>query len=248
MGRLTGKVALVTGGSRGIGAGIVKKLVQEGASVVFTYVNAAEKANMLQRELSVQEGNILSIKADSSETKDVEQAIQLIVEKFGRIDILVNNAGLYFGGKIDSLDTDMELIGRMWQVNVAGIAHTVRSIVPYMLPGSRIISIGSGAAARTPFAGVGDYAATKAALAAYTRSWARDLAEKNITVNIIQPGLIETDLKPSDEDLIAGMLQPVALKRFGTPAEIGNVVAFLASDDASYVTGATINVDGGWSA
>jgi 3-oxoacyl-[acyl-carrier protein] reductase len=117
-----------------------------------------------------------------------------------------------------------------------------------MLPGGRILSIGSGAAARTPFAGVGDYAATKAALAAYTRSWARDLAEKSITVNLIQPGLIETDLKPNDESLIAEMLQPVALKRFGTPLEIGNVVAFLASDEASYITGATINVDGGWSA
>ena len=248
MGRLNGKVALITGGSRGIGAGIVRKFAQEGASVAFTYVNAAEKANSLQTELSAHGGNILSIKADSSQTQEVESAIQLAVKKFGRIDILVNNAGLYFSGKIDSPDMDMALIARMWQVNVAGIAHTVRSIVPFMLPGSRIISIGSGAAVRTAFAGVGDYAATKAALAAYTRSWARDLAEKSITVNLIQPGLIETDLKPNDERLIAEMLQPVALKRFGTPVEIGNVVAFLASDEASYVTGATINVDGGWSA
>ena len=140
----------------GIGAGIVKKLAQEGAAVAFTYVNATEKANRLQSDLSAQGGKMLAIKTDSSHPQEVERAILLVVEKFGRIDVLVNNAGLYFGGKIDSPDMDMVSIARMWQVNVAGIAHTVKSAVPYMLPGSRIISIGSGAAARTPFAGVGD--------------------------------------------------------------------------------------------
>ena len=170
MGRLRGKVAFVTGGSRGIGAGIVKKLAQEGASVAFTYVNATEKANRLQSELSVQGGNVLSIKADSSQIQEVGPAIQAVVKQFGKINILVNNAGLYYGDKINSPDMDRASIDRMWQVNVAGIAHTVNIIIPYMMPGSRIISIGSGAAARTPFAGVGDYAATKAALAAYTLS------------------------------------------------------------------------------
>ena len=115
----------------------------------------------------------------------MEHAIRVVVKEFGRIDILVNNAGLYFGGKIDDKDMDIASITHMWQVNVTGIANMVRIIIPHMLPGSRIISIGSGAAVRTPFVGVGDYAATKAALAAYTRGWARDLAEKNITVNIV---------------------------------------------------------------
>lgn len=248
MGRLKGKVALVTGGSRGIGAGIVKKLALEGAFIAFTYVNSNEKAMALEAFVIENNGQAFAIKADSSNAEEMNATIDKVFGKYGKIDILVNNAGLFIGGEINNPNADVEALNRMWQVNVVGVVQTVRSIVPHLKAGSRIISIGSGAASHVPFAGVSDYAATKAALVAYTKGWARDLADKNITVNIIQPGLIDTDLKPDDENAISAMLQPVALKRFGTPEEIGNVVTFLASDEASYITGAAIDVDGGLSA
>ncbi|MDB5006029.1 MAG: short-chain dehydrogenase/reductase [Mucilaginibacter sp.] len=248
MKRLTGKIALVVGGSRGIGTGIVRKLASEGALVAFTYVNAISVATALENELIAYGDRAFAIKADVAVAGQMTTAISKTQDHYGPIDILVNNAGLFVAASINDPDPDSPAILRMWEVNVKGVVRTVSAVARQMKPGGRIITIGSGAAARTPFAGVADYAATKAALAAYTRGWARDLADRRITVNIVQPGLIDTDLKPDNEDAINSLLQPVALGRFGTPAEVGSMVAFLASDEASYVTGATINVDGGWSA
>jgi 3-oxoacyl-[acyl-carrier protein] reductase len=248
MKRLAGKVALVAGGSRGIGAGIVRKLASEGASVAFTYVNATGAATALENELIADGGKAFGIKADVAVADQMAMAISKARDHYGPIDILVNNAGLFVASSVNDADPDNPALLRMWEVNVKGVVRTVSAVARQMKPGGRIITIGSGAAARTPFSGVADYAATKAALAAYTRGWARDLADRRITVNIVQPGLIDTDLKPDNEDAIKSLLQPVALGRFGTSAEVGNMVVFLASDEASYVTGATINVDGGWSA
>jgi len=248
MKRLAGKIALVVGGSRGIGAGIVRKLASEGALVAFTYVNAISTATALENELLSDSKNVFAINADVAVSSQMTTAISKTLDRYGPIDILVNNAGLFVAASINDGDPDSPDLLRMWEVNVKGVVRTVSAVARQMKPGGRIITIGSGAAARTPFAGVAYYAATKAALAAHTRGWARDLADRRITVNIIQPGLIDTDLKPDNVDAINSLLQPVALGRFGTPAEVANMVAFPASDDASYVTGATINVDGGWSA
>ncbi|MBC7923996.1 MAG: SDR family oxidoreductase [Ferruginibacter sp.] len=161
--------------------------------------------------------------------------------------MLVNNVGVFVNSPVDEVAPDEVALAHLWQVNTWGVAQAVRAAVPHLPAGGRITSIGSGSNIRTPFAGASDYAATKGALAAYTRGWARDLAPRNITVNIIQPGTIETDLTPTDPTVLATLLFPLALGRLGTAQEVGQVVAFLASEAASYITGATLNADGGWS-
>jgi len=248
MSKLSNKTAFVTGGSRGIGAGIVKALASKGANVIFTYVNSGEKADALAKELESYGVKAMAVKADIGSNNEINAAIAAALAEFKNIDILVNNAGLFITGTIDDTEADLDGFTRQWKVNVLGVAHTVRSILPYMNDNGRIITIGSTGASRSPYPGIGDYAATKAALAAYTRSWARDLGKRNITANIIQPGLINTDMNPSDGAFSAHMLEAVALGRYGEPKDIGAAVAFLASEDAQYITGTTLNVDGGQNA
>lgn len=248
MSGLKNKTALVTGGSRGIGAAIVKRLASDGANVIFTYVNSESKAQELVSEIEHLGVKGLAIKADTGNFDEINDAISTAVAAFGKIDILVNNAGLFITGAVDDSEADLDGLARQWNVNVLGVAHTVRKALPYFGDGGRIITIGSTGAGRSPYVGIGDYAATKAALAAYTRSWARDLGGRNITANIIQPGLINTDMNPSTGSFSAQMLQAVALGRYGEPSDIGAAVAFLASSDAQYITGATFNVDGGQNA
>lgn len=247
MSKLKNKTAFVTGGSRGIGAGIVKELATQGANVIFTYVNSDQKAEELVKLIESFGVKGKAIKADTGNKEDIDAAIQSAAD-FGKIDILVNNAGILVNGAVDEQNSDLSAMEKQWYVNVIGVAHTVRAVLPLMNEGGRIISIGSTGATRSPYAGLGDYSATKAALAGYTRSWARDLGSRNITVNIIQPGLINTDMNPSDGPFSEHMLQAVALGRYGQPKDIGLAVAFLASDDAQYITGTTLNVDGGQSA
>jgi 3-oxoacyl-[acyl-carrier protein] reductase len=247
MSKLANKIAFVTGGSRGIGAGIVRSLAAEGARVLFTYVNSSEKAEALVKELEAQGMSVKAIKADTAITDDISAAVEAATEA-GNIDILVNSAGLFVTGAIQDESPDADALKKQWDVNVFGVVHTVRTILPKMNDGGRIITIGSTGANRSPYPGVSDYSATKAAMAAYTRSWARDLGPRNITVNIIQPGLINTDMNPSDGPFSNHMLQAVALGRYGEPEDIGAAVAFLASDDSQYITGTTLNVDGGQSA
>jgi 3-oxoacyl-[acyl-carrier protein] reductase len=247
MSKLLSKTAFVTGGSRGIGAGIVKRLAAEGANVIFTYVNSAEKAEALVKELEGYGVKAKAIKANTGSTEEINAAFEAAAE-FGNIDILVNSAGLFITGAIHDDAVDLDALRQQWDVNVLGVAHTVRTVISKMNDGGRIITIGSTGASRSPYPGAGDYSATKAALAAYTRSWARDLGHRNITANIIQPGLINTDMNPSDGPFSAHMLQAVALGRYGEAKDIAAAVAFLASDDAQYITGATLNVDGGQSA
>jgi len=247
MSKLSNKTALVTGGSRGIGAGIVRQLAREGANVVFTYVSSPEKAADLVKEVAAYGVKASAIKADTGNIEEINAAIATAAST-GSIDILVNNAGVFVTGVVDDSAANPEAFKRQWEVNVLGVAHTVRSVLPFMRDGGRIITIGSTGGSRSPYPGIGDYTATKAALAAYTRSWARDLGGRNITVNIIQPGLINTDMNPADGPFSAQMLKEVALARYGEPKDIGAAVAFLASEDARYITGATLNVDGGQSA
>jgi 3-oxoacyl-[acyl-carrier protein] reductase len=243
MSKLKNKTAFVTGGSRGIGEGIVRQLAAEGADIIFTYIHSEQKAQALVEEIKKSGVQVKAIKADTGNKQEIDAAIQQASE-WG-IDILVNSAGLFITGNIDSQDTDTQALQLQWDVNVHGIVHTVRGVLPFMKNGGRIISIGSTGASRSPYPGIGDYAATKAALAAYTRSWARDLGSRNITVNIIQPGLINTDMNPADGPFSSQMLQSVALGHYGEPKDIGMAVAFLASDEARYITGVTLNVDGG---
>ncbi|OUJ70582.1 SDR family NAD(P)-dependent oxidoreductase [Hymenobacter crusticola] len=245
---LTNKVAFVTGGSRGIGAGIVRALAAEGVQVAFTYVRGAEPAQALVDELTQTGSHVLALQADTAQPVEVKQAIKAVIAHFGQLDILVNNAGVYVNSPVDEVAPDEAALAHLWQVNVHGTAQTVRAASEHLSAGGRIINIGSGSNIRTPYAGTSDYAASKGALAAYTRGWARDLAPRQITVNIIQPGLIETDMTPTDPATVASLLQPIMLGRFGTAQEVGEVVAFLASAAAGYITGATLNVDGGWSA
>lgn len=243
MTRLVDKVALVTGGSRGIGAGIVRALVAEGARVAFTYLQAREQAQALVTNIEQAGGRALALQADTAQPAQVQAALRTLIGHFGQLDILVNNAGVNMVSPIDAAAPDEEALAHLWRVNTWGTAQTVRAALPHLSAGGRIITIGSLANIRTPFPGLGDYAASKGALAAYTRAWARDLAPRRITVNILQPGLIETDMTATATDL----RQLIPLERFGTAQEVGEVVAFLASDAARYITGATLNVDGGLS-
>ncbi|GLS43781.1 SDR family oxidoreductase [Methylobacterium brachythecii] len=245
---LSGKVALVTGGSRGIGAAIVRRLAHDGADIAFSYAASRKKAEQLVQELEALGRRAVSIKADQAVPSEVVALVGQARSQLGRLDILVNSAGVFVTGLVDDPNADLAAFERQLDVNVKGVAAAVRAAVPLLTDGGRIISIGTTGADRIPFAGAADYIATKAAVAAYTRGWARDLGPRNITVNLIQPGAINTDMNPQDGPSAETLKGLAALGRYGRPEDIAAAVAFLAGPDAGYITGATLNVDGGQSA
>ena len=245
--KLTGKVALVTGGSRGIGAAIARSLADDGADVAISYVSNADKAKALVRQLQEKGVRAVAFQADQAKSDEVANLVRRTAEHFGHLDILVNNAGVFITGPIGEVTE--EDVARQFAVNVGGVNTAVREAAKIMHDGGRIISIGSMGGTSSPWPGIADYSATKAAVAAYTRGWARDLGPRGITVNVIEPGPIDTDMNRDDErDFVQVLKQGTALGRYGKPEEVGATVAFLASQGASFITGATIAVDGGYNA
>lgn len=240
---LAGKAALVTGGSRGIGAGIVRRLADDGASVAFTYSSSGERAQALVAEMESRGAKVLAIKADSADPRAVKEAVEHTFKHFGALDILVNNAGIVKGGLVD--DYPLETFDNMFAVNVRAAFVAIQAAMAHMKTGGRIINISSVVAHHSAFPGTSAYAMTKGALSAMTKALSRDLGPRGITVNALEPGPTETDNIKNDE--IREMLRPkLALGRLGTDSEIASFAAYLASPGASFITGALLTIDGGY--
>jgi 3-oxoacyl-[acyl-carrier protein] reductase len=242
--RLAGKVAIVTGGSRGIGAAIAQRLAEEGASVAITYNSNKGKADEVVAQIAKLGVGAVAFQANVGSEKDNEILFEVVERTFGNIDILVNNAAVWDAAPIDQIDVDH--YDRVFDTNVKGVIATTMAALPYIKKGGRIINISSVAAEGTmPTASV--YSASKAALNTLTRIWAQELGPKQITVNGVAPGTTATDmlLQALTEDVKKEFISKTALGRLAEPIDIARVVAFLASDEASWITGQTIRADGG---
>jgi 3-oxoacyl-[acyl-carrier protein] reductase len=244
MKELSGKVALVTGGSRGIGAAVAQRLAQDGAAVALTYVNATEKARAVAKQIEADGGRALVIRADNADPDAIVGAVEQTVRDLGRIDILINNAGIFTGGPLE--ETTLDQLDVTLAVDVRAVFLAAQAAARHMSEGGRIINIGSSLAERVPGPGLTLYAMCEAALTGLTKGLARDLGPRGITANVIQAGPIDTDMNPQDGpagDFLRGV---TALGRYGTADDIAATVAHLASDAGRYVTGTAITVDGGF--
>ncbi|HEY0412085.1 MAG TPA: SDR family oxidoreductase [Allosphingosinicella sp.] len=240
------KVALVIGGSRGIGAAISRRMAADGRDVAIVHRSRSEEAGSLAAELEAAGARTLLVAADIADPAALSAAIDAASDRFGRIDILINNAGLSVTGTLDKYT--IEDFDAVFAVNVRAPFLAAQKVAAAMLPGGRIVTIGSIVAERMPGPGGTLYAASKAALAGLTRGLARDLGSRGITVNLVQPGPTDTERNPADGPNAEGNRAPLAIRRHGTPEEVAGLVAYLASDAAGFVTGSVYNIDGGWSA
>lgn len=243
---LDSKVAFVTGGSRGIGAAIVRRLAAEGASVAFTYQNSGEAAQSVVDAVRSAGGQAVALKADASDEKAVSQAVNQAVAEHGRIDILVNNAGVLYLGAVEEFS--LEDFDKTLAVNVRAVFVAVKAVLAHMPDGGRIINIGSTNAARMPIVGGAAYAMSKSALKGLVQGLARDMGPRRITVNNVQPGPTDTDMNPANSDFAASLHSFMALARHGRADEVAAMVAYVAGPEAGFVTGASLMIDGGFSA
>jgi 3-oxoacyl-[acyl-carrier protein] reductase len=238
---LNNKVALVTGASRGIGAAIALRLAKDGAHVALTYGHSKEKAEAVAKQIEALGVKAFVIGADAAHPEKMDTMVQAVVDHFGQLDILVNNAGVFkaYGpiGEISVSEFEEQL-----SINVRSVFTTTQAAIKHLKEGARIVNISSGLGERAVFANASGYNSTKFAVAGLTRSWAHDLAPKNITVNAVLPGPIATDM------YVDGADQLTPMKRAGKPEEVAAAVAFLVSPEAGYITGTTLNVDGGLNA
>jgi len=241
---LAGKRALVTGGSRGIGAEIVRRLAADGAAVAFTYAASAAHAEKVVAEVAASGGEAVAIRADSADPTQVADAVEQTVAELGGLDILVNNSAVAHIAPID--DFPAEEFDRLVAINIGGVYWAVRSAIRYLGEGARIINIGSINADRIPGPGLSVYGMTKGAVSSFTRGLARDLGPRGITVNNVQPGPIDTDANPDDGAFAESLKQVVAQGRYGHTSDVASLVSFLAGPESGYITGAHLNVDGGF--
>ena len=245
-GRLQDKTALVTGGSRGIGAAIVKRLAADGARVALTYTRGADAANAVVKAIENAGGRAIAIQADATDPKAVQAAVEKTVSAFGKLDVLVNNAGTAIPKKFE--EATLEELDQVINLNIRGVFVATQAALKQMNDGGRIISIGSCVGERMMTPGLVPYSATKSAIRMFTQGLSREVGDRGITVNNVQPGPIDTDLNPASSDWAAPQKAATALNRYGKPEDVASLVAFVASPEASYITGANLTVDGGTNA
>ena len=245
---LDGKVALVTGGSRGLGAATAAQLAELGADVAISYVASAAKAAEVVAGLERSGVRALAVRSDQGDPAAAKSLIEQVVKHFGKLDILVNNAAIAVQGKrIDDPEVDNAALDRQWMVNVLGVIATTRAAAARLSDGGRIVFVGSGLGTRVAFPLVTDYAATKAAVIGYARGAARDLGPRNITVNVVQPGIMPTDMgTAAGANLPPAVMDTLAIRRIATVGEVAASIAFLAGPDAGYITGTILDSSGGY--
>ncbi|MEX2309453.1 MAG: SDR family oxidoreductase [Pirellulales bacterium] len=246
MSNLTGKVALVTGGSRGIGAAIAKRLAHDGADVALTYVSKPEKAAVVVTEIECLGRRGLAIAADAASPAAVAAAVEQTAAELGRLDILVNNAGVFIPGPFE--DATLDEVERYWTINIRAAIVASQVAIRYMQDGGRIVNIGSCLAERVANPGLSLYAMSKAALVGLTKGLAHDLGPRGITVNVVEPGPVDTDMNPATGPGADAQRRLVATGRYAMPEEVAALVAHLASPEARNITGASILIDGGFAA